>query len=678
MLFIVEDLHWMDPSTLEFLELLVDQSPTAALLLLVTCRPTVHPTWVMRSHVAHVTLDRLQPRLVQEMIGLMPGAHKLPAPMRQHIATATDGVPLFIEEVTKMLLEMGGQRQGALDVPRPARRLTLTIPATLQDLLMARLDRLGTAKNVAQLASAIGREFSYAVLQALAPWDASTLQRDLRRLVEAELLYQRGLPPQGTYLFKHALIRDTAYESLLKRTRQHYHQQIAEVLEAQFPETGELHSELVAHHALRGELWEKAVTYCQQAGTRAYDRAAFREAVAFFDQALQALARLPKPGDTRRLALELRLALGDALNAVGEYERRLALLDEAAALARALDDRSRLVRVCVQIAHVRRITGDSDGAMAAGRQALELAAALGDSALQVEVSHRLGQVYRAIGDFGRAAELQWQNVEEADRESGTSSTELQIRSRASLALTLSALGAFAEGRRHGQEALRLATLAGRGVTPIVAHGCLGIVYLIQGDLEPAIQVLEQGLTLCRASGILDWLRPTLASLGFASALQGRLAEGRALLEEAISIAIHTGGRQRPFWVAWLSEVCRLAGRGEEAWQHARRALDLARQLKDRGDEAVALHQLGAVHAHTDPPDAEQAEAHYQQALTLANDLGIRPLVAHCHLGLGILYAKIGLREQARIALSTAMEMYRSMEMTFWLPQTEAVLAQVEG
>jgi predicted ATPase len=312
------------------------------------------------------------------------------------------------------------------------------------------------------------------------PWDASTLQRDLRRLVEAELLYQRGLPPQGTYLFKHALIRDAAYESLLKRTRQHYHQQIVEVLEAQFPETCELHSELVAHHALRGELWEKAVTYCQQAGTRAHDRAAFREAVAFSDQALQALARLPKPGDTRELALALRLALGDTLNALGEYERRLALLDEAAALARALDDRSRLVRVFVQIAHVRRITGDSDGAMAACRQALELAAALGDSALQVEVSHRLGQVYHAIGDFGRSAELQRQNVEAADRESGTPSIELQIRSRASLALTLSALGAFAEGRRHGEEALRLATLAGRGVTPIIAHGCLGIVYLTQG------------------------------------------------------------------------------------------------------------------------------------------------------------------------------------------------------
>ena len=191
-------------------------------------------------------------------------------------------------------------------------------------------------------------------------------------------------------------------------------------------------------------------------------------------------------------------------------------------------------------------------------------------------------------------------------------------------------------------------------------------------------MLEQGLTLCRASGILDWLRPTLASLGFASALQGCLAEGRALLEEAISVAIHTGGKERSFWVAWLSEVCRLAGRGDEAWQHARRALDLARQQKDRGDEAVALHQLGVVQASADPSDVAQAEAYYQQALTLAEELGMRPLQAHCHRGLGTLYAATGQREQARTALSTAIEMYTSMEMTFWLPETEAALAQVEG
>jgi len=298
--------------------------------------------------------------------------------------------------------------------------------------------------------------------------------------------------------------------------------------------------------------------------------------------------------------------------------------------------------------------------------------------LQGQASFHLGQAYYAIGDFGRAAELLRGNVEAADWEAGRPRTDSQIQSRPVLALTLSALGAFAEGRCHGEEALRLATLEGRGYTPAHAYARLGHLYLAKGDLEPAIRVLEPGLALCRATGLRDLLRNIGAGLGYAYALQGRLTEGRALLEEAISECIHTGARQRPFHVAWLSEVCRLARRGDEAWQHACQALDLARQQKARGEEALALHQLGTVQAHADPPDTAPAEAHYQQALALADELGMRPLVAHCHHGLGRLYHQTGRGAQARAALTTAIDLYRAMDMTFWLPQAEAALVQVEG
>jgi tetratricopeptide (TPR) repeat protein len=379
------------------------------------------------------------------------------------------------------------------------------------------------------------------------------------------------------------------------------------------------------------------------------------------------------------LAIEIRLTLGRTLLALGECGRDLALLGEAEALARTLDDRARLGRVLAGMADVLRITGNHTGAMAAGQQALELAAELGESALQGQASHLLGLAYLAIGDFGRAAELQRQSVEAADTSSGTPSTRLRIMSRAWLAQTLSALGAFAEGRRHGEEALRLATLEGRGIAPIVAHAWLGYLYLAQGDLEQAIRMLDQGLALCRASGSRDWLRPIAAGLGYASALQGHLAEGRALLEEGISESIRTGALlNHSLRVVWLSEVCRLAGRGEEAWQHARQALDLARQLKERGNEALARHQLGVVQAHADPPEVEPAKEYYQQSLALAEALGMRPLQAHCHRSLGTLYAATGQREQARIALSTAINLYRAMEMTFWLPEAKAALAQVEG
>jgi tetratricopeptide (TPR) repeat protein len=211
----------------------------------------------------------------------------------------------------------------------------------------------------------------------------------------------------------------------------------------------------------------------------------------------------------------------------------------------------------------------------------------------------------------------------------------------------------------------------------MVHACLGDLYLVQGDLEHAIQVLEPGLALCRASGNRNVLRQIAASLGYAYAHQGHLAEGCALLEEAISESIRTGGLlELAYLVAWLSEVCRLAGHGEEARQHARQALDLARQHKERANEAYALHQLGVVQAHADPPNAEEAEAHYQQALALANELGMHPFVAHCHLGLGRLYFQTGRGAQACTALTAAIDLYRAMDMAFWLPQAEAALAQV--
>jgi len=317
--------------------------------------------------------------------------------------------------------------------------------------------------------------------------------------------------------------------------------------------------------------------------------------------------------------------------------------------------------------------------MVVGQQVRELATELADSALQVQACHTLGQACYALGDFGRAADLLRWSVEVADRESSTPSTHLRMHSRAWLAWVLSTMGAFAEGRRYGEEALRLATVEGRGATPMVAHGCLGYLYLAQGALARAIRVFDQGLSLCRASGNLDWLRSIVAGLGYAYTLQGDLAEGRTLLEEALREHIRTGALQnRSLRVAWLSEVYRLTGHDAEAWQHARQALDLAQQLKERGNEAHALHQLGVIQAHADSPDTAEAETHYRQALALAEELGMRPLQAHCHLGLGTLYAATGQREQARIALSTAIEMYRAMEMTFWLPQAEATLAQVEA
>jgi tetratricopeptide (TPR) repeat protein len=680
LLVVFEDLHWIDSETQALLNSLVESLPTAQLLLLVNYRPEYQHGWGSKTYYTQLRLDPLPLVSADELLHALLGEDASLTPVTQLLITRTEGNPFFLEESVRTLVETG-VLVGESGAYRLGQALpTIQVPATVQAVLAARIDRLPPEeKRLLQTAAVIGHEVPLPLLQAIAEVPEDAVQRGLAHLQAAEFLYEMRLFPEPEYTFAHALTHEVAYGGLLQERRRVLHTRIVEALETLAGDRVVEQVERLAQHALRGEVWDKAVTYCQQAGARAYDRAAFREAVAYYEQALQALVHLPEDGDTRVLAIDLRLALDRPLLALGEQRRRRALVDEAEALARALDDRVRLGRVLNTMTTVYRITGDLDGALAAGQRAVALAAALSDSTLQGQASYQLGMVYQAIGDFGRAAELLRRNVEAADQASGTPNTDVRIMSQAWLALPLGALGAFAEGRRHGEEALRLATLEGRGLLPTVAHARLGYLYLTQGDLEPAIRVLEQGLALCRASDNRGFLRVIAGDLGYAYALQGRLSEGRALLEEAISESIHTGAREGlAYRVAWLSEVYRLAGRYDEAWQHARQALDWARERKARGNEALVLHQLGVLHTHADPPDITQAAAHYHQALALAEELGMRPLQAHCHRGLGTLYTATGQQEQAHTALSTAIEMYRSMEMTFWLPQTEAALAQVEG
>jgi class 3 adenylate cyclase/tetratricopeptide (TPR) repeat protein len=664
---VVENLHWSDPTSDAWLASLGERLGDAAVLLLGTYRPGYHPAWGAHAAVTQVALAPLPVQDSRAVVQAVCGEVPLPEAWLRTLVARAAGNPFFLEELAWHAVE-----HGRPDMPE-------AVPETVHAVLAARMDRLPPeAKHLVQTAAVIGTDVPLPLLQAIADMPEAALHQSLAHLQAAEFLYETRLFHEPEYTFKHALTYEVAYNSLLLERRRVLHARLVGALEALAQDRLGEQVERLAHHALRGEVWDRAVTYCQQAGARAWDRAAFREALASFEQALQALAHLPDHSDTRVRALDLRLALGGPLSALGDFERRLTMLCEAEILARALDDRARLGRVLALMASSLMLTGDHDGAIAAGQQALELAATLGESALQEQASYTLGQAYYVSGDFGRAAELLRRNVEAADRESGTSRTDVRIRSQAWLARTLSGLGAFAEGRRHGEEALRLATLEGREEIPVVAHGLLGELYLAQGDLEHAIRVLEPGLALCRASGNRGWLRVIMASLGYAYALQGRLAEGRTLLEEASREDIRTGGLAgHASRVIWLSEVCRLARHGEEAWQHARQALDLARQQKARGNEARALYQLGAVQAHAALPDAAPAEALYQQALVLAEELGMRPLQAHCHRGLGTLYATTGQWEQARAALWTAIEMYQAMDMTFWLPETEAALAQAD-
>ena len=337
----------------------------------------------------------------------------------------TEGNPFFLEESVRTLVETG-VLVGEPGAYRLAQALpTIQVPATVQAVLAARIDRLPPEeKRLLQTAAVIGTEVPLPLLQAIAELPEDALHRGLAHLQAAEFLYETRLFPEREYTFKHALTHEVAYSSLLLERRRALHARIVEALEALAGERVAEQVDRLAHHALRGEVWDKAVTYCQQAGARAYDRAAFREAVTYFEQALQALGHLPEHGDTRELAIDLRLALGNSLSDTGRVWAVSRSVGRGRGPGPGLDDRARLGRVLARMAVSLRRTGDSDGALAAGQQALELAAALGDQRLAgASILFAWGRSTMFIGDFGRAAELLRRNVEAADRESGTPSTE---------------------------------------------------------------------------------------------------------------------------------------------------------------------------------------------------------------------------------------------------------------
>ena len=291
-LFIVEDLHWTDPTTLELLNLVLEQIPTAALFALFTCRPYFQPTWSHKSYLSEVAVHHLSQPQIERMITQVAGGKTLPHAVMQQIVERTDGVPLFVEELTKAILESGHLTEADGHYALIGTLSTLAIPAALQDPLMARLDRLVTAKGIAQLGAAIGRQFAYDLLHAASQLDEVTLQRELGRLVEAEIVYQQGVSPQATYVFKHALIQEAAYQSLLKSTRQQYHQRVAEVLEAQFPDTAETQPELLAQHYMEAGVLAQALSYWQRAGQWALQRSALLEAIAHLTKGLEVLRTL--------------------------------------------------------------------------------------------------------------------------------------------------------------------------------------------------------------------------------------------------------------------------------------------------------------------------------------------------------------------------------------------------
>jgi class 3 adenylate cyclase/tetratricopeptide (TPR) repeat protein len=673
LLLVFEDLHWIDSETQALLDSLVESLPTARLLLLVNYRPEYQHGWGSKTYYTQLRLDPLPPASAEEFLLALLGDDPSLASLKQLLIARTEGNPFFLEESVRTLVETG-VLVGTPGAYRLAQALpTIQVPATVGAVLAARIDRLPPdEKRLLQTAAVIGTEVSLPLLQAIVEFPEEGLHRGLAHLQAAEFLYETHLFPEHAYTFKHALTHEVAYSSLLLALEALYAERLAEQVDR------------LAHHAFRGEVWDKALRYCRQAGTKAAEHSALREAAAAFEQALAALRHLPESPATCEQAIDLRFDLRNVLYPLGEARRILDYLRQAEPLAEALGDPRRLGQLAGYMAACLRELGDLDGSLASAQRALAMATALGDIGLQVAANVYLGDVYLlALSDYRRAAEVFRRNVEALHgaplRERfGTASIQ-PVYSRAHLAWCLAELGAFAEGRAYGEDALRLAETVEHPYSLAVACVAVGHLSLCQGSLPQAMRVLERGLALSEAVNFPLVIRLCNARLGAAYALSGRTTEALLLLERALeqTMAMRLTTLYPPYAVR-LGEGYVLAGRPEEAIPLGQQALETAQIHKQQGHQAYALRLLGDIAAQSEPPDVSQAETHYCQALALAEELGMRPLVAHCHLGLGRLYGQTGHGEEARPELSAAIDLYRAMDMTFWLPQAEAMLAQVEG
>jgi tetratricopeptide (TPR) repeat protein len=410
-------------------------------------------------------------------------------------------------------------------------------------------------------------------------------------------------------------------------------------------------------------------------------RSAHREAVEYLEQALSALPHLPETRERHEQAIDLRLALRSALQPSGDFGRILAYLREAEAMAVALNDHHRLGQVLGFLSNYFHRMGTADQAVATAQRALALATAGGEVVLQALANAHLGGVYQAQGEYRRAIDCFEQTMAsltgERCHERFGQIYLPAVRCRANLASCHAELGRFAEGIALGDEGLRIAEAVAHPASRMVASWGIGLLALRQGDLARALPRLEWAVGICQEVDLSTQFPEMAAALGAAYTLGGRITEAVSLLKQALEQAT-------AIEIVFMQVLCRLslgeaqllAGRLEEAQILAERALAFACEHQERSHQAYALRLLGDIAARRNPPDVEGAESHFRQALALAHELGMRPLVAHCHHSLGTLYAKVGQQEQARAELSAAVELYRAMDMTFWLPQAEATLAQI--
>ena len=720
-----EDLQWADPSTLEFLNLLIDQAPTARILVLLNFRPDFSPPWATRLHLTQLTLSRLARKQVEVMIERVTGGKALPAEVLGQLVTKTDGVPLFVEELTKMVLESGLLREADSSYELTGPLPPLAIPATLQDSLMARLDRLATVREVAQLGATLGREFPYELIQAVSPLDEASLQRDLARLVEAELLYQRGQPPQARYIFKHAMIQEAAYQSLLKSRKQQYHRRIAQVLEERFPETRETHPELVAHHYTEAGLREQATPYWHKAGQRAIERSANIEAIRHLTKGLELLKTLPDTVERTQQELTLQITLGPALMATKGYAAPE--VESAYARARALcqqmGETSELFPALLGLSTFYLIRGEFHTARELGEQLLSLAQRVHDSALLVEAHYVLGTTLFHLGELAPAKEHLEQGIALYDpqqhrflafrygQDPGVFCLCYMVR-------ILCFLGYPDQALQRSQEALALAQELSHPFSLALAFTFAALAHQLRREGHAAQEQAEAVIALCTEQGFAFYLAMGTILRGWALTVQEQGEEGTAQMRQGLAAWRATGAELfRPHLLALLAEAYGKVGQAEEGLSVLGEALAAAHKSGKRFYEAELYRLKGEltlaqssvqslassvkkssrfkVQGSTFPapnpapntqhltpstqhptPSTQEAEACFRQAIEIARSQSAKAWELRAVMSLSRLWQQQGRQEDARQMLTEIYGWFTEGFDTADLKEAKALLQEL--
>jgi class 3 adenylate cyclase/tetratricopeptide (TPR) repeat protein len=666
---IFEDLHWNDTLSLGLLNALIAGASEARLLLVLSYRPQFRDEWRDRPNHHQLRLDPLVGEDLAELLQVLLGSDANLATLESFVVERASGNPFFAEEIVRALVD-AGVLEGSRGNYRLARPLSsVDVPPTVQAVLAARVDALPTPeKRLLQEAAVIGYDVPFTLLHEISGLSEDELGGLLGNLQDAEFLYAGQLFPDLQYRFKHAFTHDVTYGGVLRNRRRDIHARVVDATEKLYADRLGEQVERLAHHAVGGELKEKAVHYLRQAGGKAATRSALSDARTWFQQALDILKALPQSQAAMEQAFEIQLELRSVLRQLGEVGQMLENLREAEALAERLKDDRRRGQVCAIMTTVLSTLNDLDEALATGTRAVEIAERVGDLSLGVVTKSCLEEAHYYRGEYQHVVDIAVENLAALPTEWAHEYLGLAVPpsvfGRAWLIMSLADLGRFAEAAEYEAEVIGLAEATQHAYAISWAHFAASMLNLLKHDWAKARSLVEHWIGVLRAGNVamlLPWAVASsawaLAQLGEAKEALSRVREAEQLLERQATRGI-VGHRTWAYHA--VSRACLLLGRYEEARRLGHCSVESSR--RQPGFAAHALHLLGDIASHPDQLDAESGAAYYRQALAIAERHGMRPLIAHCHLGLGQLYARIGKSEYARENLAAATTLYREMGM----------------